>query len=124
MRHLRGLHEGDVEGKRRIIEAIFGEDADVRPEQITCGGCGGRLEIHWSPECGIMRCAHSKGLLTCSECPEFVCPELEAFYSMGYEKARRNALRQRSIGLEAWWKEQRAPRREAAAQREMGSIAF
>lgn len=98
--------EKDVEGQRRIAEAIFGEDTDVAPEQITCEGCGGRLDVHWSPECKMMWCAHGKGLLACSQCQEFLCPDLEKFYSTGYEKARQNAMRQREIGLEPWWKEQ------------------
>jgi len=101
----RAYTKGDVEGQVRIIRAIFGEDSDVKPEQITCDGCGGRLEIHWSPDCGIMRCAHDRGLLACGQCPEFICLDLEAFYSTGYEKAKQNALRQREIGLETWWKE-------------------
>ena len=96
---------GDVEGQRKIVKAIFGEDTEVVPEQITCDGCGGRLEVHWSPDCRIMQCAHEKGLLACSQCLEFPCPILEAFYTEEYEKAKSNALRQREIGLEAWRRE-------------------
>lgn len=96
----------DVEWQRKIAKAIFDEDTEVAPEQITCDGCGGRLEIHWSPDCKMMRCAHERGLFACSQCPEFPCPDLETFYSKGYEKTKQNALRQREIGLEAWWREQ------------------
>jgi len=58
----------------------------------------------------MMQCAHDKGLLACSQCTEFLCPDLEAFYTKEYEKAKQNALRQREIGLEAWWKEQQESR--------------
>lgn len=100
--------EKDVEGQRRIAKDIFGVDTEVLPEQITCEGCSGRLDVHWSSECEIMRCAHEKGLFACSRCNEFRCPKLETFYSKGYGKAKENALRQQKIGLEAWWREQQS----------------
>lgn len=96
----------DAEWQKRIAKEIFGEDTEISPEKITCEGCGGSLDVHWSPDCSIMLCTHEKGLLTCSQCREFPCPDLEAFYSKGYEKAKQNALRQKEIGLEAWWREQ------------------
>lgn len=102
--------KGDVEEQRKIVKAIFGEDTEVAPEQITCDGCGGRLDVHWSPDCRMMQCVHDKGLLACSQCPEFPCPDLEAFYTKEYENAKQNALRQRDIGLDAWWKEQQESR--------------
>jgi len=97
---------GDVEWQRQIIRDLFGEDSDIKPEQITCGGCGGDPSIHWSPDCRIRLCAHGRGLTACSQCPEFPCSKLEGFYAEGYEEARRNALRQREVGLEAWWREE------------------
>ena len=100
--------EKDVESQRRIAEDIFGEDSEVLPEQIACDGCGGRLDVHWSSECEMMRCAHERGLVACSRCNEFICPELKAFYSKGYGVAKENALRQQKIGLKAWQKEQRS----------------
>ena len=88
---------------------------DARGKRILDIGCGGWLEAHWSPDCGIMQCAHERGLLACSRCPEFICPALEKFYATGYEK--ENALRQLEIGLEAWWKEHRIPSREFAIRK-------
>ena len=102
----RAYSEGNVKKQKKVIESIFGKNSDVKPEQITCDGCGGRRDLHWSPECEIRQCAHGKGLIACSQCPEFPCPRLEEFYSRGYEKAKANALRQREIGVETWWKEQ------------------
>jgi hypothetical protein len=98
--------EKDVERQRRIAEDIFGKDTEILPEQITCEGCGGKLDIHWSSGCEIMLCAHEKDMISCSQCNEFQCPKLGTFYSKGYWKANENALRQQKIGLEAWWKEQ------------------
>lgn len=100
--------EKDEERQRRIAEDIFGEDTEVFPEQITCEGCGGRLDVHWSQECEIMRCAHEKGLIACSQCQAFPCKELETFYSKGYGKSKENAHKQQKIGLEAWWREQQS----------------
>ena len=100
-------HTGkDVERQRRIAEDIFGKDTEVLPERIACEGCSGNLDVHWSSECEIMLCAHEKDLIACSQCNEFQCPKLDAFYSKGYGKAKENALRQHKIGLEDWWKEQ------------------
>jgi len=102
--------KGDVVEQRRIAEDLFGEGTEIPPEKITCGGCGGPLDVHWSPECKVMLCAHGRGLLACSQCREFPCPDLEAFYSKGYEEAKENALRQREVGLEAWLRERRRTR--------------
>jgi len=96
----------DVEAQRRIAKSLFGENTTIGPEKITCEGCGGRLDVHWSSDCKIMQCARETKLVTCSQCPEFPCPNLKAFYARGYEKAEQNALKQREIGLEAWWKSQ------------------
>ena len=97
---------GDLELQRRIALELFGEDSDVLPEQIACGGCWGDLGVHWSPGCGVRACAQGRGLVACSQCGEFPCPRLEEFYSKGYGGARENAYRQRVVGLEDWWREQ------------------
>ena len=97
----------DRERQERIAKAIFGEDTEVRPELIKCDGCGGALEDHWSSECKIMLCAHEKGLLACSQCLEFPCKELEKFYSEEREETKKNALRQKEIGIKKWLEEQK-----------------
>jgi hypothetical protein len=96
-----------VEAQRRIAKSLFGENTNIEPEKITCDGCGGRLDMHWSADCKILQCAKEKRLTACSQCSEFLCQNLKAFYSKGYETAQQNALKQREIGLEAWWKSQR-----------------
>jgi len=90
---------------------------DIRGKRVLNIGCGERLGTHWSPDCGIMRCAHGRGLLACSRCPEFMCPDLGEFYATGYGKAKETALRQLEVGLEAWWKEHGCPSRELAMRR-------
>jgi len=96
----------DVEAQKRIAKSLFGENTDIEPEKITCDGCHGRLDVHWSPDCKILQCAQEKELTACSQCSEFPCQNLKAFYSKGYEKAQQNALKQQEIGLETWWKSQ------------------
>jgi hypothetical protein len=96
----------DVEAQRKIAKSLFGENTTIGAEKITCDGCGGRLDIHWSSDCKIMQCVQERKLVACSQCSEFPCPNLEAFYARSYEKAEQNALKQREIGLEAWWQSQ------------------
>jgi hypothetical protein len=99
----------DKEAQKRIVKQIFGEKRDIKPEQITCEGCRGSFALHWSPDCKILRCSTQKHVRTCSECSQLICPELNGFYAEGHEKAKTNALRQKEVGLEEWWKEQKNP---------------
>jgi Protein of unknown function (DUF3795) len=53
--------------------------AEIKPEQINCDGCqseGGRLFGHCL-ECKIRSCAHDRGFVTCAECPDYSCEQLE-----------------------------------------------
>lgn len=97
----------DRERQEKIAKDIFGEDAEVKPEQIACDGCRGAMDVHWSGECKIMLCIREKELLACSECAEFPCETLEEFWAKGYESAKENALRQKEIGLENWLDKQK-----------------
>lgn len=96
----------DIEAQRRIVREMFGEKSDVKPEQITCEGCRGNPKVHWSADCKILTCSKAKGAQACSQCTDFPCPTLDVFYTTGHKKAKANALRQKEIGLEAWWNEQ------------------
>ena len=50
---------------------------DVKPEDITCAGCKGDRDIHWSADCWILKCCvDDKGLEFCSECGDFPCDKL------------------------------------------------
>jgi hypothetical protein len=97
----------DRRRQEKIVKDIFGENTDVKPEQITCDGCRGAMDVHWSGECEIMLCSREKELLACSECVEFPCETIEKFWAKGYESAKKNALRQQEIGLENWLEKQK-----------------
>ncbi|UCE96262.1 MAG: DUF3795 domain-containing protein [Candidatus Bathyarchaeota archaeon] len=92
--------------QEKIAKDIFGENTDVKPEQITCDGCKGAIDVHWSGECKIMLCNRKKELLACSECAEFPCKTVEEFWAKN-ENAKKNAFKQREIGLEKWLEKQK-----------------
>lgn len=95
----------DRQRQEKIAKDIFGENG--RAEQITCDGCRGAMDVHWSGECKIMLCTSERELLACSECAEFPCETLEEFWAKGYESAKENALRQKEMGLENWLEKQK-----------------
>lgn len=97
----------DRRRQEKIAKDIFGENTDVKPEQIRCDGCRGAMDVHWSGECEIMLCSREKELLACSECAEFPCETIEKFWAKGYESAKKNAFRQKEIGLENWLEKQK-----------------
>jgi len=103
--------KGDVEKQMKNVRWFKEErNLDVPPEKITCDGCTGSLDRHWSPDCGMMLCARERGVKLCSECPDFVCDKLKAFAGDGMAHHRRsveNLKRIREMGTEAWLEEQR-----------------
>jgi hypothetical protein len=79
------------------------------PEQITCDGCRGPLEAHWSEGCKMMLCAKRKEVQYCFECTDFPCSLLKAFASDGAAHHKRtvdNLKSMKEIGLEEWIAEQ------------------
>jgi hypothetical protein len=104
-----GIHQAynnkDREWQVRIGKDIFGEDADIDPETIRCGGCRGSLEIHWSENCNLRKCAEERGHTYCFECDDFVCEKLEDFGSHGpgfHARTVENMKQMKEIGLNAW----------------------
>lgn len=52
----------------------------LKPEQIRCGTCLGDRSRHWSPGCGILKCCvDDKGFMSCAECRDMPCEQLESF---------------------------------------------
>lgn len=104
--------KGDEEKLREIMDWFKEErGVDVESEAIVCKGCRGNLDTHWSPDCGMMLCARSKGHDHCFQCRDFVCEKLDAFASDGMDHHRRaveNMKRIKEMGLKAWVEEQRA----------------
>ena len=68
----RSYTKKGVEWQRKISKDIFGDAM----HKVNCDSCGRILDILWSPGCTMMQCAYEKGLLVCSQCPEFPCPDL------------------------------------------------
>jgi len=101
-------HTGNQEMQQRIADWIK-EHAHLECDttDVTCGGCWGRLEEHWSADCKILKCAKARGVRLCSSCGEYEsCTTLESFYQGGdYGSARETLKRIREVGVEAWAKE-------------------
>jgi hypothetical protein len=101
-------------GNAKLMEEIVGwlkkeRQRKVKPEEITCEGCRGPLDVHWSPDCRIMLCARKKKVQYCFQCKQFRCSILDAFASDGASHHRRtveNLHRMKQIGVVAWTLEQ------------------
>ena len=76
---------------------------------VHCDGCWGDFSKMWGIEwqdggkrCRIRRCAESRQVGICIECPDFPCEMLDEFHQQGYDKARDNLFRMREIGVTQW----------------------
>jgi len=102
---------GNEKLRNEIVEWFKKErNKIVRPEQVTCEGCRGALETHWSSDCKMMLCATKKGFEYCFQCKDFPCTIVNEFASDGvphHKKTVENAKRMKEIGLEAWITEQK-----------------
>ena len=99
------------EKKRDEILAWFRQERNkiLKPEQITCEGCRGPLNAHWSEDCKMMLCAKNKKVQYCFQCGEFPCSILNAFASDGaahHKKTVESLHRMKQIGVDAWIAEQ------------------
>jgi hypothetical protein len=99
------------EEKRNEILAWYKEKRNrtLKPEQVSCEGCSGPLDAHWSSDCKIMLCAKKKKVQHCSQCSEFPCSILKEFASDGvshHKKTVENLHRMNEIGVNAWIAEQ------------------
>lgn len=54
-----------------------------KPEDINCTGChGDGAQIGHCSQCGVRKCATSRGMENCGVCPDYSCQTLENFYEM------------------------------------------
>ncbi|NWG10937.1 DUF3795 domain-containing protein [Candidatus Bathyarchaeota archaeon] len=82
----------------------------LKPEQITCMGCRGPPDNHWSSDCKMLLCAKNKGLNYCFQCEDFPCTIVKKFATDDVSHHKRtveNAKEMRKIGLEAWIAQQK-----------------
>jgi hypothetical protein len=83
----------------------------MEPEALQCHGCKTEVNAVYCVECGIKACAESRGLEHCTQCADYACARLMAFWSDG---CAHHALAQQSLerlhqqGLARWLEEQRA----------------
>jgi len=52
---------------------------EITPEQVNCDGCkstDGILLLHCN-DCKVRKCAMTKKIMTCAECPDYYCEKLE-----------------------------------------------
>jgi hypothetical protein len=102
---------GNEKARNEIIEWFKKErNVTLKPEQITCEGCRGSLDTHWSSDCKMLLCAKNKGLDYCFQCEDFPCTNVNKFASDGVSHHKRtveNAKRMKEIGLETWIAEQK-----------------
>jgi hypothetical protein len=63
---------------------------DLTVENVQCDGCmtAGRKVTHCS-ECEIRLCAIQRGFANCSDCPDYACDQLAAFFQL-VPQARAN----------------------------------
>ncbi len=73
----------------------------------TCAGCRGGCG---DPDCAIRVCARAQGVVVCSACARFPCSRIEHL-AAHYPNLVADGYRQRSVGIEAWSKEQERRRR-------------
>jgi len=91
-----------------IIDADAFRDGLVRlSESGICSGC--KAEVKEKPgedRCKIRQCAHSKGYLLCSECPEFPCNMLKSHPGVVKFGCIENLIEIKEKGVENWVKKQ------------------
>jgi hypothetical protein len=82
------LLPSDPSAAKRVIEWYrsmewIGPEEGVKEaleKKMYCRGCPGDREIHWSPDCHILKCCVDQhGLRHCSECDDFVCDHLTSW---------------------------------------------
>jgi hypothetical protein len=107
------IHEaghGNEKLRNEMLEWFKKErNETLKPEQITCEGCRGPLNAHWSSDCKMLLCAKNKGLDYCFQCLDFPCAIVNEFASDSvshHKKTVENAKKMKEIGLEAWIAEQ------------------
>lgn len=74
-----------------------------------CNGCKIINENHWSPDCEIIKCAHTKEVDACPFCSEHPCDKImqaEKDEYVHHKTILPNGERIKEIGLDAWLKEQ------------------
>ena len=82
--------KNDDDELRRQTALQWSSDAfPVLPEEIQCGGCrDSTLRWKFCQSCQVRGCATAKGIVTCADCEEFACENLEGILRMAGDEVR------------------------------------
>jgi hypothetical protein len=102
---------GNEKVRNEILEWFKKErNETLKPKQITCEGCRGPLNAHWSSDCKMLLCSKNKEIDYCFQCEDFPCSIVNKFASDGTSHHKRtieNAKKMKEMGLDAWIAEQK-----------------
>ncbi|MBN2417135.1 DUF3795 domain-containing protein [bacterium] len=74
------------DAKRAEVAASWSKmyGADIAPEEINCSGCSKKSGPHFQHclVCEIRNCALARGVVTCGQCPDYICTALSRFFEM------------------------------------------
>jgi len=76
----------DDHEKRAEVARLWSKQygADIKPEDINCGGCRSEGGIHFNycHVCEIRKCVMEKDLANCAHCQDYACETVEKFFRM------------------------------------------
>jgi hypothetical protein len=93
-----GTHEDPARLERLAVSL------GIEVERLYCDGCRSDRRLFYCSSCHMSSCAARRGHEFCSECPNYPCPELEAFVAERPHRADipRDLARIAEIGGRAW----------------------
>jgi hypothetical protein len=81
----------------------------VGVEEVDCDGCLSAVRAAPCRECEIRDCAAAKGIVWCSQCPDFPCQVITDFNNDEFDhhsEVLDNIRRQQEVGIDGWIGEQ------------------
>jgi hypothetical protein len=100
--YIATINNDDSLRKKYAAEQSEFHGIEIAPEKINCVGCccDDGEHLGYCNMCEIRKCCHKRGLVTCAECPEYMCDELDQVHSVmryafrnvddGFAKAKIN----------------------------------
>ncbi len=95
--YIASMNNDDELRKKTAAEWSKAYNFECKPEMVNCHGCLATdgVQIGHCAECGMRKCAVSKGMATCASCGEYAaCSQLADFFKAAPEaKKNLDALR-------------------------------